>query len=113
MADEWGPWIEHDGAQPSFREGDKIRLRWLLRPGLIAPSSGPMDCNTYPGFFWRWKTVQTGLFTRERLRICDDPAFAPIVAYRIRRPDALRRLIDIAADPENGLPPRFPVEELA
>ncbi len=110
MAEEWGPWIEHDGAGISVPEGARLQIRWIGEG--VPPPTGNCDLRTLPNCFWRWRRVRTGLFKSELRRVCDDPVYAPIICYRIRRPDALRRLIDLAADPDRGVPQRFPVEEL-
>lgn len=97
MAEEWGPWIEHDGGPcpvpkgtwviGQFRSGD-VQAWQALTMGLVGGVS-----------LWEWR----GYIALPR----------DVMRYRIRRPDALRRLIDLAADPDRGLPPPFPVEELA
>lgn len=101
MAEEWGPWIEHDGLP---------RPDLLGKVAIVVTQNGRSEVGTIhnsdippPGYcsWWVWSSIP------ERL------VGTKIVRYRLRRPSALRRLIDLAADPEKGLPPRFPVEELA
>lgn len=101
MAEIWGPWIEHDGigcpvvglyvhvVTANGKQMEGVPLRYCANPP--------------PGYasFWIWSSMP---LSWRHWRV---------VRYRIRRPDALRRLIDLAADPDRGMPQRFPVEELA
>jgi len=96
VTDEWGPWIRHDGAAPQVAPPRTLLVEFEGE-GLRAPSGKITP--SYPGFYWRWRTVKTGWFRREKRRVCDDPAYAPIIAYRLRRPPALRQLIDLAENP--------------
>jgi hypothetical protein len=98
MSEEWGPWIKHDGAKPIFPR-HKLRLQIRYYGEGIVPQAFARITDSYPGYFWRWRRVRTGWFRSELRPVCDDPAYAPIIAYRIRRPDALRKLIDLAANP--------------
>jgi hypothetical protein len=99
MSGDWGPWIEHDGARPTVWEcrGRDLWVRVAyegLRPGV-----GDTVSPSYPGFYWRWRRVRVGWFRSEWRRVCDDPAYAPIVRYRFSRPpgqEALKRLHQIA-----------------
>lgn len=104
MAEEWGPWIEHDGkGLPTFIQGWLVQARCERWPGHYVVAEG--IAGSLGGKSWDW---------RNWLKMSEDGnRIARVIAYRIRRPLALRRLIDLAADPEKGLPPRFPVEELA
>lgn len=52
----------------------------------------------WPGFFWRWEKQRIGWFRRGLVRVCDNPAYAPIIGYRIRRPRGLQILDAILAD---------------
>jgi hypothetical protein len=90
---EWGPWIEHDGAAPVWKDRAFVRLK-VGGAGFVTPLNEPSGWDD-PGFFWRWRRVKTGWFRSELRRVCDDPAYAPIIAYRIRRPRALQDLIDL------------------
>ncbi len=105
MAEEWGPWIEHDGKGcPPAGKFSQWRFDCPHEfPVGMVDSCGNvlLDDRTVQGIpsnskSWNWH-----------------PSYLHVVRYRIRRPLGLRRLIDLAADPEKGLPPRFPVEELA
>lgn len=106
MAEEWGPWIEHDGKGCPFLPGVRVMLRHEDAKGHIMQYPAKIvDQLDHPDWdhenFGRicvWRGIR-GLAGR-------------VLAYRIRRPDALRRLIDLAADPNLGLPRRFPIEEL-
>jgi hypothetical protein len=95
---EWGPWIEHDGAAPLVPKGCESAVceAVCLGPGVFP---GDVVTPQWPGFYWRWRKVRVGWFATEWLRVCDDPAYAPIVRYRFRRPpgqEALKRLQQIA-----------------
>jgi hypothetical protein len=106
MADEWGPWIEHDGARPSIpRNSTDIRYQ-VQTPGITPPREFPTveDVENWPGFYWRPRDVKVGWFKTERRLVCDDPEYAPIVRYRIRKPPTLsvgmQMLQAIVADPK-------------
>ncbi len=90
---EWGPWIEHDGAEPVLPPQAVLDLEVSSHGDVPAP--GVTTSQTRPGWFWRWKTVRVGWFKAVRRRVCDDPAYAPIIRYRIRKPRALLQLIDM------------------
>lgn len=91
MADEWSPWIEHDGGVPLLPTYGPVHMRWVsIGRGRTAPSSIPMS-DTWPGFYWSWQEAPDGCHRR----VCCDPAYAPIVRYRFRRPQALRAMIDM------------------
>lgn len=98
MDDGWGPRIRHDGAGVNLPDGTRLRIEYLgsgIMPG-IDEHIGP----NWPGWFWRWRWVRHGWFEKRRVRVCDDPRFAPIIAYWIRRPPAIELLRELAADPE-------------
>lgn len=101
MAEEWGPWIEHDGIgcpvvgrYVHVVTANGIEVEGVASPNCANPPRG--YCS-----LWIWNSLP--LPWRHRR----------VVRYRIRRPVALRRLIDLAADPDRGMPQRFPLEELA
>lgn len=101
MAEIWGPWIEHDGAGCPVVG---LYVHVVTADGREVEGVASSGCaNPPPGYrsLWIWSSLP--IFWRHRR----------VVRYRIRRPDALRRLIDLAADPDRGMPQRFPVEELA
>lgn len=99
MAEEWGPWMVHDGGPCPLPVGTMVRgqfrngqvMDWRAQTVRIAPPMprGKID-------LWHW--------AGRRATVCD------VMRYRVRRPDALRRLIDLAADPSKGLP--APAREL-
>jgi hypothetical protein len=96
MSEEWGPWIDHDGAEPNIPDGVDFEVEFTDARGKLVPASGAeIDTTIFPGFFWRWKTVRVVWFRHERRRVCDDPAYAPIIRYRIRKPRALLDLIEM------------------
>lgn len=101
MAEEWGPWIEHDGKgcpvvgmYVRIRTASGFEIEGVPSEKCAVPADGEATA-------WIWSSLP------------QSEAFLRVIRYRLRRPSALRRLIDLAADPEKGLPPRFPVEELA
>ena len=96
MADEWGPWIEHDGAGICLPDGSVMQIE-IGGPGLVPRGSESVSPN-YPGFYWRWKRVKTGWFSSVMRRVCDDPAYAPIIRYRIRKPRGMIVLEALLAD---------------
>jgi hypothetical protein len=91
---EWGPWIEHDGAAPLL-PCHRMTVQIKHDGNGEIPVTSEVISRRYPGFFWRWRRVRTGWFRSELRRVCDNPAYAPIIAYRIRRPRALQDLIDL------------------
>jgi hypothetical protein len=102
---EWGPWIEHDGRAPqlwSSRQWPVCHTVVEDQPGKINFSGGTISPRD-PRFYWAWRRVRTGWFKSTRCRICDDPAYAPIIRYRLGRPRAqsiaFTRLADIVATP--------------
>ncbi len=106
MTDEWGPWIEHDGARPVIpKDVNNIQYK-LQTPGIGVPIHFPSvaDAEAWPGFYWRWRDVKVGWFKTERRRVCDDPAYAPIRRYRFCKPPTLsvgmQMLQSIVADPK-------------
>ena len=102
MAEEWGPWFRHCGNRCPVAESAFVAVILEGKPGQVV---GPVEALAkHVGASWYWSCWQV----RD-----GDGVIGRVLYYRIRRPLALRRLIDLAADPEKGLPPRFPVEELA
>lgn len=89
MAEEWGPWIEHDGGPcpvpASCIVAIRIRNPSLWLDGDIVPNGNP---DRDQACVWEWG----GGF--------DDS----IVQYRTYRPDALRNLIDLAEQVEDLTP---------
>lgn len=95
----WGPWINCDGAgmPDCVTIPARVEMRVEVNAGRHpAPGQNIVD---WPGFWWRWRRVRDGLFSTRRARVCDDPAFAPVVAIRVWRPDALDQLLALVANP--------------
>lgn len=97
-------WIRADGAGgPRITHRQTIEFAYDLTETFGKITTAGVDCisPSYPGFFWRWKRVRTGWFKSEMRRVCDDPSYAPIRAYRLQKPrsTAADRLADIAAVP--------------
>lgn len=103
-------WVKHDGSRPTYQkpDGTIITMRFLgdgLRP------QGQVSLQ-WPGWYWRLKDVRTGWFKTERRPVCDDPAYAPIIAYCFGGDDKgqaeagrLAWLDAIARDPEGFVIP--------
>lgn len=88
--EEWGPWIEHDGAEPWFpddgREFD-LMISESSESGTMSVDfvDEPITQN-WPGFYWRWE--RRGFLGRKKVRVCDDHSFKPIYRYRFKKPPA-------------------------
>lgn len=87
---DWGPWIEHDGEPHPELNGCTA---WVCcengrqETGVIhAADVPPVGCHSV----WVWQSMPAW-----RLETGDR-----IIRYRLRRPEALRELIRIAADPQ-------------
>lgn len=107
MAEEWGSWIEHDGNGCPLLSGTVALLKHVDALGRVSTYQVKIGRDVdHPD--WDHKNFRKVVSWRGMTGVA-----GAVLAYRIRRPDALRRLIDLAADPEKGMPPRFPVEELA
>jgi hypothetical protein len=97
-------WIMHDGSGgPRVSHKQTIELAYDLDETRGKLTSAGLEKITpgYPGFFWRWKRVRVGWFRFVKQRVCYNPAYAPIKAYRLQKPRSTEvdRLADIAADP--------------
>lgn len=97
-------WVVCDGSggpRVSHRQNIEIAYDKAEAEGKL--TSRGVDCisPSYPGFFWRWKRVRVGWFKSEMRRVCDDPDYAPIKAYRLQKPrsTALDRLTEIVERP--------------
>lgn len=98
MAEEWGPWIEHDGrgcpcvgqyVQVEFHEG-------TVMEGIAGHNAAQAIADGFdPYVAWKWALVSTtGLFFNS----------ARIIRYRIRKPRALTDLKRLLADLPADLP---------
>ncbi len=85
---EWGPLIRHDGAAPMAPTPCRLHVYFEDTSGLMPQPDGKLHPD-WPGFYWRWKAVRTGWFKTERKRVCDNPDYAPIIAYRVWKPGGL------------------------
>lgn len=95
MAEEWGPWVEHDGKGCPVPQGTWVQGR--DRAGRVETWRAltvVIGCGAINAWAWTGRIAVPG----------------DVMRYRVRRPDALRRLVDLAADPDRGLPP--PAREL-
>lgn len=105
MGEESGTgWIKADGfGGPRITHRQTIEIAYDLTEASGKITTAGTDCisPSYPGFFWRWKRVRTGWFKCEMRRVCDDPSYAPIKAYRLKKPRSIAatQLAEIAADP--------------
>jgi hypothetical protein len=98
VTEEWGPWVEHDGAEVRSRIPAHAVIAIRLGAKGIEPPYFKGISHNWPGFFWRIKRVKTGWFSSEWRPVCDDPAYAPIIAYRIRKPRGLVMLENLIAE---------------
>ncbi len=106
--EEWTPWIEHDGAAPFVPPGFNIGERVVFDivfdgPGIVPALDDVIDAD-YPGFYWRWR--KTGFICKVGMRVCDNPAYAPIKKYRLskgRRLSEYDRLEELVRDPDSEI----------
>jgi hypothetical protein len=101
---EWGDWEKHDGAGgPLVSCNQRIQVRMVPSEaaGKLTADDFEAISPSFPGFFWRWRRVRIGWFKTVLRRVCDDPTYAPIVAYRLRKPRSTgaTRLAEIVASP--------------
>ncbi len=97
MSEEWGPWVEHDGSRPDLPYPCFLCVACEGRG--TTPGDGAAISSKTPNWYWRWRIVSTGrLWWKEsqRVRVCDNPEYAPIIAYRIRKPRGMAILQEIA-----------------
>ena len=106
MSEEWSPWVEHDGGSVEGLIPLSCIINYHSRlPGIAETADGqplPLDL---PGFLWRWKQVRVGWFKTELKRVCDDPDYAAVIRYRIRKPRGLSILERVAANPAHIIEP--------
>lgn len=108
MADEWGPWIDHDGRGCPVK-GQLVQIavmmpwgEFFVRGSYIAASkcaAQGIDPDRSHLSAWVWPH---GVPELER-----------ITRYRVRRPRALEQLREIAENPKAPLPQRRPSREFA
>jgi hypothetical protein len=82
-------WIVHDGSggpRVSHRQNIEIAYDKVEAEGKLTTQGVGCISPSYPGFFWRWKRVRVGWLRYEMRRVCDDPEYAPIKAYRLQKP---------------------------
>lgn len=92
---EWGPWVNHDGADCPVKWTCQVEIDFYVADeGALLPPTRKIT-PSLPNWLWRWRTVRLGWFRTERRRVCDDPVYAPIIRYRVRKPPALRKLIEM------------------
>ena len=79
MAQEWGPWIEHDGRGCPCR-GVFVHIEFASGFEAIGVAGSYLKADTpFPDGSWNWANL----------------LLDPILRYRIRRPRALRELIEL------------------
>lgn len=87
MAEEWGPWIEHDGSGvPPDVPGKYLQIVSRSLRGEESVSEGYMPLTYPPAAELCWRGG--GYFSLVDYAM-------PIIAYRIRKPRALQQLIDL------------------
>jgi hypothetical protein len=97
----WGPWIYYDGAGPKGVIPQDRRLLLRFDGGGIKPVNGAAIPLSWPGLYWRMKPAPGWRWPWQPVRyvrVCDDPAYAPIVAYRLHKPRGMEILEEILAD---------------
>jgi hypothetical protein len=78
---EWGPWIKHDGRSVPLPDGTVCWVECAARVAGVVTVSAEVPAG---GNCWIWDSIILEAYIPLR-----------IVRYRIRRPDALRELIDL------------------
>jgi hypothetical protein len=99
---DFSDWVKHDGAGgPKVPEGTRVEVLYDRSEQHLIRVPERCSTATWPGFFWRWKRVRVGWFWSKLKRVCDDPAYAPVEAYRFAKPrsTAVDRLVELAAEP--------------
>lgn len=84
---DWGPWVEHDGRPNPVAHGTPLQVETadgrLIEGFFDGTPPGDRECS-----IWDWESCrQYGFWVGRAVR------------YRIRKPRALRELIEIAAEP--------------
>ena len=102
---EWGPWHELDGRGPPHIPKGAVFEVIFSGSGVRIPDHSVVEPETWPGFFWRWKTIRISWFEKARRRVCDVPDYAPIIRVRIQKPPAQKAslLAEIVANPPAAL----------
>lgn len=91
-------WIKHDGAEPIIPDGAEIQMMFDITCGGHSHDDGSIRFD-HPCWYWRWKRVRVDWFRTARRRVCDNPAYAPIVAYRFCRSEGYALVEAIAKAP--------------
>jgi len=97
--EEWGPWIEHDGA------GCPCVGMWVRAQGIPKPGENIVDYEFLAQDFaeWYWSLFGTiGRGQNGQRRIC-----GKVIRYRIRKPRALIEMIERAREMDDA--PEGPV----
>jgi len=106
MSEEWSHWVEHDGGSVEGLLNLPCTIQFQARlPGITEPADGQPISDDWPGFLWRWKQVRVGWVKTKLKRVCDDPDYAAVIRYRIRKPRGLSILERIAANPAHIIKP--------
>jgi hypothetical protein len=106
MSEEWSPWVEHDGGSIIGRIPTPCRIDYISEMSGIYLSTDERGLpDDWPGFLWRWKQVRVGWFKTELKRVCDDPEYAAVIRYRIRKPRGLSILERVVANPAHIIKP--------
>lgn len=89
MADDWGPWIEHDGKGCPLAAGTVCRAIFEGEPGhLSAPTIGTVGANH--GYSWDWSLW--GQTAPDGYRI------TRIIKYQVKTPRGMVELKTALAD---------------
>jgi hypothetical protein len=85
MEEEWGPWIEHDGKGRPVQEGVIVHRVYANGSEWCAPIG---TTRVAPASYHGERFVTSWDWSRPGISV-------PVIRYRIRRPKALRELIDM------------------
>ncbi|MDA3888980.1 MAG: hypothetical protein PF443_09320 [Allgaiera sp.] len=83
MSEEFERWKHHDGG-PAPRRTGFLEVRYE-HPGIQLRPDASFD-QDFPGWLWHHRRVRVGLFRWKVRPVCDEPLYAPIIAYRFRKP---------------------------
>lgn len=103
MADEWGPWVEHDGSGfPTGLVGVTILVLGEMHTGRMKEEIGCVLDPHHP-YLGAWDHRNFGRRVPGK-----NEAYGRILRYRVRKPRALLELIDMVESLPPPQPQRLP-----